>query len=122
MNYAQAVSCNYMMKDAVVSLKLENNLNVKIISKESCKGEEFLADRFYDAEIEFFKGSKRIGKFYSRHLTYNPSEGKILFKSSSLVDWYKEDTKSKNKLSRDLLIFDAKKRVFQSDLGMIKII
>ena len=117
----QASSCNFSYKEAVVSLSLENNINIKITSKESCKTKDFMADRFFDADVEVYKANVLLGKFYSRHLVYNPNEGKLFLKNANLLKWLEKSEKSKKRLSSSLLVFDAKKKVFMGDKGSVRI-
>lgn len=118
---SHASSCNFSYKEAVVSLSLENNINIKITSKESCKTKEFMADRFFDADVEVYKANILLGKFYSRHLVYNPHEGKLLLKNANLLKWIEKSEKIKKSLSSSLLVFDAKKKVFMGDKGSVRI-
>ena len=81
-----AEDCPYSIDNASLMLSLPNKTNVKIVSTAMCNQKEYFADRFFDAEVEVWKMGKLVGKFYSRKVTYDVKNLKIILQNSLLLE------------------------------------
>ncbi|MFA6236783.1 MAG: hypothetical protein WC635_05595 [Bacteriovorax sp.] len=109
--------CPYSIKDANVMLTLGNETNLRITSSDMCNQKEYFADRFFDADIELWKKGKLIGKFYSRKVTYEVSNLKIILQNATLLS--SETIPIKKLDNARFIVLDLKKGKLSSSKGEI---
>lgn len=112
------VQCPYSIKDATVMLSLDKKTNLKITSSAMCNQKMYFADRFFDAEVELWKSGKLIGKFYSRRVSYDQSNLKLILQNSTLLHSDNLDTKKLD--NARMIIMDLKKSRLTATTGSVK--
>lgn len=111
-SFGVQAECPYSIKDATVMLTLENKINLKISSSAMCNQKDYFADRFIDADVELWKSGKLLKKFYSRKVTYDQSNLKMILQNSS--ELITENSIGKNLDQSKLFILDLKKKKLSS--------
>lgn len=83
-----------------------------------CNQKEYFADRFFDAEVELWKKGKLVGKFYSRKVTSDVSNLKIILQNSTLLT---SEIILNNKLENSAFVFvDLKNGKLSSSQGEVR--
>lgn len=117
-SFGVQAECPYTIKDAMVMLSIDAKTNLKITSSEMCNQKFYFADRFYDADVELWHSGKLIGKYYSRRVSYDQKNLKLILENSTLLE---SEVISEIKYDKvKFVMVDLKSRKLSSILGEVR--
>lgn len=99
-------------------LTLPDETNMKISSSYMCNQKAYLADRFFDAEVEVWKKGKLVGKFYSRKVAYDLTSLKLMLQNTAFLG--SEIIEAKKFKNTNLVFVDLKKGKLNTSAGEIR--